>query len=383
MSNPDQPRTPPLTRRQLREMRNTGSTEVVRPSEPVPDEAAPEPVVETGSQETAPTDGHRESGIDPDIGVGDRAADDGESRDDAGADVPIDRTEHEDSAGVAGEVSDADADEVSSAASAEPTADEPPAPAHSVPPAGVDLGVARLTRRQAREQERIRTASVPVIAPDAPTPAEVRAADSARVEAETSDGETSPSADDGEETRPNRGEPAPSQESDVPVTVSPRLGSALLNGRPPEVDLPPSFDHLLTRESATTGAVTAPSALILSQTPSGASLTSPIAATGEILVTGTFALPEGLGSRGHAAGTTDGKEADAVLIDGELPASSSPTPIAASAAISTVRSAEEIIRPPAPEKGSRLTLALAITAGALGLALVAVLIVSLVSGAWS
>ena len=49
--------------------------------------------------------------------------------------------------------------------------------------------------------------------------------------------------------------------------------------------------------------------------------------------------------------------------------------------ISTIKSAEDIIKPPAPEKGSRLMLALVITAGALALALTGVLIVALVTGA--
>ena len=39
-----------------------------------------------------------------------------------------------------------------------------------------------------------------------------------------------------------------------------------------------------------------------------------------------------------------------------------------------------MIRPPAPEKGSRLMLTLAITAGALALALVGVLILAFVTG---
>ena len=103
-------------------------------------------------------------------------------------------------------------------------------------------------------------------------------------------------------------------------------------------------------------------------------------ATGEVLITGSMSLPDGLGSTGHATGTADGKETDAVLIDREIPAHSSPTPIAASAAISTVKGAQEIIRPPAPEKGSRLMLTLAITAGALALALVGVLILAFVTG---
>lgn len=359
MSNPDQPSTPPLTRRQLREMRNTGSTQIVSSGEPQSEEPAPaaespELAVETDSVETGSGESHAEPAVHPESTDGPDEA----SGSDGHPDAP-------------GESTDAEVEE------------RPVVPS-SLPAADVDLGVARLTRRQAREQERIRTASVPVIAPDAPAPEDARSGETPRVEEQSTD-ESAAASEDGtaDQTPLRTAEAALSQDAEAPVIVSPRLGSALLNGRVPDVELPPSFDHLLARESASTGAVMAPNALILSQTPSGASLTSPIAATGEILVTGTFALPEGLGSRGHALGTTDGKEADAVLIDGELPASSSPTPIAASAAISTVRSAEEIIRPPAPEKGSRLTLALAITAGALGLALVAVLIVTLVSGAWS
>ncbi|WP_159500025.1 hypothetical protein [Microbacterium sp. 18062] len=326
MSNPDQPSNPPLTRRQLREIRNTGSTPIV-PSETEataePEPAAPRPV---------PT---------PLPHVAARSA-------------------------------------------------VPPAPQ---PDASVDLGVSALTRRQAREQERIRTASIPVISPDAPvraTPPAAAAEPDVSVESTKHEGLASLFAPADDE-HPAHHTPLIAAEAalgdadddEAATTVSPQLGSALLDGRAPQVEPPPSFDHLLTRESASTGSVLTPNALILSQTPTGGSLTSPITATGEVLITGTFELPEGLGSRGHAAGTTDGKEADAVLVDGELPASSSPTPIAASAAISTVRTADEIIRPPAPEKGSRLMLTLAITAGALALALVGVLILAVATGVFS
>ncbi len=105
-----------------------------------------------------------------------------------------------------------------------------------------------------------------------------------------------------------------------------------------------------------------------------------MAATGEILITGTFALPDHYGSTGTVPGRADGKEADAVLVDGELPAASSPTPIAASAAISTIKSADEIIKPPAPERGSRLMVVLAITAGVLAVALAGVLILAITTG---
>jgi len=57
-------------------------------------------------------------------------------------------------------------------------------------------------------------------------------------------------------------------------------------------------------------------------------------------------------------GTSEGFDIDATFADGEIPQHSSPTPIAASAAISTVKTTAEIIKPPAPEKGSRLMLTL-------------------------
>ncbi|RZI94544.1 MAG: hypothetical protein EOO67_04410 [Microbacterium sp.] len=163
--------------------------------------------------------------------------------------------------------------------------------------------------------------------------------------------------------------------------VAPTLGSDLLDGHAQGVEVPASFDQLLTRGA--TGALSMPNALILSQTPDGGSLTSPVAATGEILITGTFALPDHYGSTGTVPGRADGKEADAVLVDGELPAASSPTPIAASAAISTIKSADEIIKPPAPERGSRLMVVLAITAGVLAVALAGVLILAITTGIFS
>jgi hypothetical protein len=161
------------------------------------------------------------------------------------------------------------------------------------------------------------------------------------------------------------------------AVVNPLLGVALLEDDAAHVDLPPSFDDLLSRSSS--GSVGTPNALIIAQASSG-SIVAPVNATGEVLITGTLNLPEGLGSNGHAPGAADGKEADAVLIDGEIPAHSSPTPIAASAAISTVKNSGEIIKPPAPERGSKLMMSLAITAGVLALALVGVLILAFVTG---
>ena len=252
-----------------------------------------------------------------------------------------------------------------------PRAAEPVEVAEAPPAvADVDVEAPSFTRRAARRQERLRTASVPV-ADETPAP-------------------TATSSETGSEARPEDVAPAdamaenapePAQDEERPV-VAPTFGSGLLAGESVEIDLPASFDQLLTRGSTATGALSAPNALILSQTPETGALVSPITGTGEVLVTGTFSLPESFGSSGAMPGRTDNKETDAVLVDGELPASSSPTPIAASSAISTIKSAEDIIKPPAPEKGSRLMLALVITAGALALALTGVLIVALVTGAF-
>lgn len=92
-----------------------------------------------------------------------------------------------------------------------------------------------------------------------------------------------------------------------------------------------------------------------------------------IILTSSHRLPEGFGSQGSARGTTDGREVDSVLVDGELPAHSSPTPIAASSAISTQKPASEVIRPPEPDKGRGPIIALSITAGVLGIAVIGAL----------
>lgn len=345
MSTPEQPDTPALTRKQLREIRNTGATPIVT-AEAIP--PSPEPEVE----EAVADDAVDEIAPDPEPPV-----------------IVAPRPR---------------------AAQPAMVTDIP------MPDANVDLGVSPLTRRQARQQERIRTASVPVITPDIAASHAAPAADAAEtaedeleelvviddqadaehsVETESEPATDSVDADDDDDNDP-LSEFAPVEAERA--IVNPKFGADLLAGEVTEVQLPPSFDQLITRSM--TGAVGTGNALILSQTPSAPNLVAPVTATGEVLITGTLNLPEGLGSTGHAVGTADSKETDAVLIDGELPAHSSPTPIAASAAISTVKNSGDIIKPPVPEKGSRLLLALAITAGVLGLALVGVLILMFATG---
>ncbi len=376
MTIPEQPGAPALTRKQMREIRNTGSNPIIT-TDAAP-EATPAPV-----REPAPAPAYV-----PPV-------------------PPLPRA-------------------------AEPVV----VPERPVPDAAVDLGVSPLTRRQARQQEMIRTASVPVITPEvaaahtaasaavasastppapAATPAAAPEADTglnylfgsalsekpateepvvaeptdrswaataaAAVAAAAATGQNDADEPDDVHELFSTGaeEPAPEAAASERAVVSPLLGAGLLAAEPAHVELPPSFDQLLAR--STSGSVGTPNALIVSQASSASPIVAPVTATGEVLITGTLNLPEGLGSNGHAPGVADGKDVDAVLIDGEIPAHSSPTPIAASAAISTVKNSGEIIQPPAPEKGSKLMMTLAITAGVLALALVGVLILAFVTGA--
>ncbi|MCM3501733.1 hypothetical protein M3667_07555 [Microbacterium sp. P26] len=384
MSTSENPETPPLTRRQLRELRQTGATPIIVPQSEgeSPDAAAAEPAAPTTPIDEASSP-HEVIDAVPE---GDQPAAPASAEeapvDEAPSDEPsTDEAPSEEAPSVEAASDNASPDAADEPAPAVAALDERPAAA-AFPPAfgspfsdeSAEFGVSGLTRRQVREQEKIRTAAVPIIssdlersqpAPPAPAP---RADDAPVLPAIFR-----PSAPETDET-------AVSEPQGAASVVNPALGSDLLEGVTPDVTLPASFDQLITRGPGGTGAVSTPNALILSQTPTGVPLVGPMTGTGEIMITGSFDLPAGLGSVGHAPGTTDGHDADAVLLDGELPPASSPTPIAASAAISTVKQPGEIIRPPAPEKGSKLLLVLVVTTGILALGVVVALGLAITTG---
>ena len=365
MTTPDQPSTPPLTRRQLRELRNTASTPIITSEEAQADVDASQDVVDDAPiVENAPVDSPHSESIESDQS-------------------PI------------------------------ALADD----------ADLDPDVHPVTRRQARHLAKLRTGTVDVVETE-PAPEDASRTDAEAVEFahgggdeeptdedevgdadEQSDAEASDEFDVDVDAEPDEVDEPEVEEpviaaSDEPATahevhvaapsvatdaeqeparvVAPELGAQLLEDGAAPIDLPSSFDHLLTRGGS--GSSAAPNALILSQTPETGSLSVPILGTGELIITGSYALPDSYGSTGSTPGSSDGKDVDESLIDGELPPASSPTPIAASSAISTIKSADDIIRPPAPEKGSRLIMTLAICAGALGLALATVLILTVVNG---
>lgn len=288
-----------------------------------------------------------------------------------------------------------------------------PARVAPAPRAGDDVDPEHepLTRRGARAQERVRTAAVPVFEPQAASttqsepeaepeaaaqspivstipsfaPAAAQPAKSAEsvesvdepepepteaveVEVESQEAQTEAEA----EAEP---ESETAAEADGRATVNSAFGRGVGQSAP-GASIPQLFDDIIEGDGGGSQH-TAPNAIIFNPAPGSASLSGPVASTGELLITGSYDLPQGLGSQGHAHGTTDGKDVDAVLIDGELPPASSPTPIAASSAVSTSKPAGEVIRPPAPEKGNRLMLTLAIVAGGLAIALAAVIVVAI------
>ena len=405
MSTPDQPDTPQLTRRQLRELRNTASTPIITPedieqsqtAEPAPAVVAPLPRAAKPIIAEVPA-----AAADVDLSspaLTRRAKRQQERLRTASvpvigedeADAPADADGPAETPDDAAEAQDADAPAIDDAAATDeaPVIEEAPAAEETIDeeaPAAEEPVVIDEVPAADAESAAEPTVDAELVF-DAPADSAVDdvavdEAHDADADADAGPADDASPADDAHALfRPkDEADGEDDRETERPV-VAPAFGSGLLSGEGVELELPASFDQLLGRGSTATGAPSAPNALILSQTPETGSFTSPIAATGEVLITGTFSLPDSFGATGTMPGAADNKETDAVLVDGELPASSSPTPIAASSAISTIKSAEDIIKPPAPEKGSRLMLALVITAGALALALTGVLIVALVTGA--
>lgn len=381
MSTSDQQGNAPLTRKQLREIRRTGATPVTIPEESTPETPA--------SQEPAPAPAPAPPAEQPrEEGVGDGAPltrrqmrERERSRTES---VPVVTPAQPDAEDAAAPPSD------EAVVPSRPAAEAPPAD-ESAGEAASDAGIVSSVPGFApRPEQNVRPEPEPEAAqksePEAaqePEPESLQEPEPARpVEPEpghdaalepgsTTEPET-PEDDALSLTEPAEERPESLEERPV---VNPAFGQGILAEPSDARSFPPSFDELIASDSTGSQHV-APNTLIFTPAPGDGSLSGPVASTGEVLITGSYELPAGLGSQGHADGAADGRDIDAVLIDGELPAASSPTPIAASAAVSTIKPAGEVIRPPAPDKGNRLMMTLAITAGGLALALAVALIIA-------
>lgn len=281
--------------------------------------------------------------------------------------------------------------------------DEPAVPV--IPADGVPL-----TRRQARELERARTASITVIGADqGAAPSSDASSPSANetgeiVTAETIDdptGEhvpvTAPEAelevvqkgasetgdlteaivdDDGGEGETSS-EDTPS--SGTPDTVvAGDFGEAVLttDGDPLADEQP--FDEIIATGIAEAEQTPTTSSTLIVGSPM-TTFTGPIGGTGEIMVTGSIDLPRTLTGTADP-GTGDRADYDRSL-DHEPPAPpTAGTPVSASRAVSTHTSARDIIAPPARSKKPSIVPVLAIIAGVLMVAVLAVVVTSLLTG---
>lgn len=391
MSTSDQQEQGPLTRKQLREIRLTGSTPVISSEEAAAAAEAAPPVpplpraVEPVEVAPAPTSNADEANGDAPLTR--RQARELEKVRTASVPVIADDDAAEDSDDTESEQPADHAPEENPVESTAAIADDADAPAEIV------SGVPDFTRNEEPGDDDDIDDEVAI----APVSASVAADSVGEVPLEVADEQAEESAHDedvasalGLVTEDADGsddvladvddadDDDDDDDDDVRPTVNPAFGEGLLADAPdPHAPFRPSFDELLTVGDSTGSQHSAPNALIFTPSPGEGSLSGPVASTGEILVTGSYELPQGMGSQGHALGTTDGKDVDAVLIDGELPPASSPTPIAASSAVSTIKPAGEVIRPPAPEKGNRLMITLAIVAGGLALAVGVVVIIAI------
>lgn len=384
MSTSDRQEQGPLTRKQLREIRLTGSTPVISA-----EEAAAAAAVATPPAATPPEE---QDAAETEPAAPSAPADRGETEP---GNTPLTRRQvRERERSMTGSVPVGDADESDapdSADDADSTEEVPPVevPAAEAPDSDVhdsDVHDSDVVDDDDQEDEDSAAADLPApvsastnldTTDDDREPVTSGAGDTSAAVAELGiDAEATDEVDEGDVLADVDDVDDDIADGERPVVNSAFGQDLLSDDAETRKPFSPSFDELLTVGDSTGSQHLAPNTLIFNPSPGEGSLSGPVASTGEILVTGSYELPKGLGSQGHAHGTTDGKDVDAVLIDGELPPASSPTPIAASAAVSTIKPAGEVIRPPAPEKGNKLMLILAIVAGGLALALGVSLIVA-------
>lgn len=373
----------PLSRRQLRELQKSGGASSAAPREPA-----------TASESTA-----SESTESLDSGSIDTGRDD-TGRDDTGIDAGTDDGPSEtaqtpttdDDARPYAKVAPTDevietAEIVSPVAATTPEGD-PVVPV--IPTDGVPL-----TRRQARELERARTASITVIGADqGATPHETGEVVTAEP-IEDATGEhapvTEPEAElevvqkgasetgDLTEAVVDVGRPDDETPAESDTVVADDFGeAALATDGDPLADEQPFDDIIATGIAEAEQTPTTSSTLIVGSPMT--TFTGPIGGTGEIMVTGSIDLPRTLTGTADP-GTGDRADYDRSL-DHEAPAPpTAGTPVSASRAVSTHTSARDIIAPPARSKKPSIVPVLAIIAGVLMVAVLAVVVTSLLTGA--
>ncbi|RLP82277.1 hypothetical protein D9V34_10830 [Mycetocola lacteus] len=140
------------------------------------------------------------------------------------------------------------------------------------------------------------------------------------------------------------------------------------------------FDDIIARGVDTTGgSSTTTNALILPSVPGSGPLSGPVLGSGEVIVTGTIDLPGSLSNTNQ--NRLEKGDLDTMFDHDEDPQPvTAGNPVSASRAVSSHTATRDVIAPPAPVKNNRLLMTLSVTAGVLAVALVAVVIIAIVSG---
>ncbi|KRC62805.1 hypothetical protein ASE14_03050 [Agromyces sp. Root81] len=169
----------------------------------------------------------------------------------------------------------------------------------------------------------------------------------------------------------------PAQPDDAYAAPSPAVGhwTSQLNA---PVESAEPFDQLLSRGGVSHGVPTTTNALILPTLPDHGSLGTPLAASGEIIATGSIDLPRSFGASGVHPSRIDSSDVDR-LFDQIEDVGTGAAPVAATRAISTQGASRAMIAPPKKE-GMNVPLVLAVTAGVLALGVVATLVIGAMAG---
>ncbi|MGR2751722.1 hypothetical protein [Agromyces arachidis] len=138
------------------------------------------------------------------------------------------------------------------------------------------------------------------------------------------------------------------------------------------------YDQLLSRGGSPRGVPTTTNALILPTLPDHGALGTPLAPSGEIMVTGSIDLPRSYGATGVHPSQIDSADVDR-MFDAVEDVGTGVAPISATRAISTQGQNRAMMAPPSKE-GMNVPLVLAVTAGVLALGVVATLVIGAVAG---
>jgi hypothetical protein len=143
------------------------------------------------------------------------------------------------------------------------------------------------------------------------------------------------------------------------------------------------FDQLLSRGGGVRGIPTTTNALILPTLPDQGSIGgTPLAKSGEIMVTGSIDLPRSYGSTGVHPSQIDSTDIDRLFEQVEDSTGTGVAPVAATSAISTQGGTRTMLAPPTKE-GMNVPLVLAVTAGILALGVVGTLVIGALTGLFS